>query len=149
LIDETKATIEVERDVADQLKDANVSIESVNAITLSHYHIDHFGDPSLFPPCTSLVVGPGFKSNKISFPGYPKNPNALTVDDAFHEREIIGLDFSTDLEINGFPTIDYFGDGSFYILQAQGHSQLRIHSHLFRFVQFLFTNQQTFIPHSS
>jgi hypothetical protein len=73
----------------------------------------------------------------------------LTVDDAFHEREIIELDFSTDLEINGFPTIDYFGDRSFYILQAQGHSQLRIHSHLFHFVQFLFTNQETFIPHSS
>lgn len=37
----------------------------------SHWHWDHIGDPSSFPPKTSLVVGPGFK--KTMLPGYPAN----------------------------------------------------------------------------
>jgi hypothetical protein len=112
--------------VADQLRGADIPLDSINAIMLSHYHVDHIGDPSLFPSTTSLVVGPGFKTNKSSFPGYPKNPDALTVDDAFHGRDIVELEFSNSLEIGGFPAIDYFGDGSFYILQSEGHSELHI-----------------------
>lgn len=35
----------------------------------SHWHWDHIGDPSTFPPSTQLVVGPGFK--EAFLPGYP------------------------------------------------------------------------------
>lgn len=35
----------------------------------SHWHWDHIGDPSTFPPSTRLVVGPGFK--EAFLPGYP------------------------------------------------------------------------------
>ena len=37
----------------------------------SHWHWDHIGDPSTFPPKTDLVVGPGFK--KAMLPGAPAN----------------------------------------------------------------------------
>ncbi|OKL55377.1 hypothetical protein UA08_09384 [Talaromyces atroroseus] len=118
--------VDISKDVADQLHDGGIALESINAIIWSHHHVDHTGDPSLFPRSTSLIVGPGFKSNKATYPGYPKNQNALVADDAFHGRELIELDFSTASSIGRFPAIDYFNDGSFYILQSLGHT----HDHL-------------------
>jgi glyoxylase-like metal-dependent hydrolase (beta-lactamase superfamily II) len=123
ILEAAKANINIDKDVAEQLAEANIPLESISSIIWSHHHLDHIGDPSLFPKSTSLVVGPGFKSNKTTFPGYPKNSDAHTLDDAFEGRELVELDFSTGLNIGGFPSIDYFGDGSFYILQAQGHSE--------------------------
>lgn len=41
----------------------------------SHWHWDHIGDASKFPPLTDIVVGLGFKGNFL--PGYPDNPNAF------------------------------------------------------------------------
>lgn len=41
---------------------------------LSHWHWDHLGDPSTFPPSTELVVGPGFK--KEFMPGFPANADS-------------------------------------------------------------------------
>jgi glyoxylase-like metal-dependent hydrolase (beta-lactamase superfamily II) len=121
-IEFAKAAMDIEKDVAELLKESKVPLESINAIIRSHPHIDHTGAPSMFPASTALVVRPGIKSNNTTFPGYPENPEALVANDAFSGRELIELDFSTDLKIGGFPTIDYFDDGSFYILQAQGHS---------------------------
>lgn len=40
----------------------------------SHWHWDHLGDPSRFPSCTELVVGPGFKDSFL--PGYPAKKDA-------------------------------------------------------------------------
>jgi glyoxylase-like metal-dependent hydrolase (beta-lactamase superfamily II) len=116
------ATVDIEKDIADQLTESNVPLESINSIIWSHHHLDHMGDPSLFPKTTSLVVGPGFKADKTTYPGYPRNPEAVVVDDAFEGRELVELDFSTGLDIGGFPAIDFFGDGSFYILKSPGHS---------------------------
>lgn len=85
--------------------------------------MDHVGDPSIFPKSTSLVVGPGFKSNKQTYPGYPEDPDAVVRQDAWEGRELIELDFAgADLEIGGFKALDFFGDGSFYLLEAAGHS---------------------------
>lgn len=71
-IEGAKAIVNVEKDVAEQLRDSNVTLESINSIIWSHNHLDHTGDPSLFPKSTSLVVGPGFKSDKTTFtPGIP------------------------------------------------------------------------------
>lgn len=44
----------------------------------SHWHLDHSGDPSTFPPTTSLIVGPGFK--EFLLPGYPENPEGLILE---------------------------------------------------------------------
>ena len=40
----------------------------------SHWHWDHTGDPSRFPPSTELVVGPGFKDAFL--PAYPEGQNS-------------------------------------------------------------------------
>jgi glyoxylase-like metal-dependent hydrolase (beta-lactamase superfamily II) len=118
-----KAVINVTTDVADQLKAASLPLTSINSIIWSHHHMDHIGDPSLFPESTSLVVGPGFKSNKRTYPGYPKNPDAVVSQSALEGRELVELDFAgVGLEIGGFKALDFFGDGSFYLLQATGHS---------------------------
>lgn len=122
-IDAAGAVMHVEKDVADQLTQANVPLESINSIIWSHHHLDHIGDPSLFPKSTSLVVGPGFKNEKTTFPGYPENPDAVIPGDGFEGRELVELDFSSDLSIGGYPAIDFFDDGSLYILQAPGHSK--------------------------
>ncbi|KAL4932778.1 uncharacterized protein BDV17DRAFT_253733 [Aspergillus undulatus] len=119
-------SLDIEKDVADHLHETGIPLDSIDAIVWSHHHFDHVGDPSLFPGSTALIVGPGFKTDKSTFPGYPKNPDAKTIDDAFHDREVVELDFSNaSSEIGGFPAIDYFGDGSFFFLQTKGHSKYK------------------------
>jgi len=109
--------------VADILNSASVPLSSIDSIIWSHHHVDHIGDPSLFPSTTSLVVGPGFKSNPKAYPGYPNNPDALTVQDAFEGRHLVELDFNeSQLRVCGLRAIDWFDDGSFYILEAPGHT---------------------------
>lgn len=84
-------------------------------------HFDHTGDPSTFPTSTKLIVGEGFK--KDFFPGYPADPKGHVLESDFEGREVMEVDFSsTDLIIGGFRAYDYFGDGSFYILDSPGHA---------------------------
>ncbi|KAL4817530.1 metallo-beta-lactamase superfamily protein [Aspergillus spinulosporus] len=124
LLEESDVVIDVSKDVADQLREEGVSLQSIDAIVWSHHHFDHVGDPSVFPSSTALIVGPGFKSDKTTFPGYPSNLDAETFDDAFQGREVIELDFSSaSMSIGGFPAIDYFGDGSFFLMSSEGHTR--------------------------
>jgi len=117
------ATADLSNDVADILNSASVPLSSIDSIIWSHHHFDHMGDPSLFPSSTSLIVGPGFKSNPTTYPGYPKNPDAITIQDAFEGRQLIELDFSqSQLKVCGLRAIDWFDDGSFYFLEALGHT---------------------------
>lgn len=122
-IQSAKAVVEVEQDVADQLRKANIPLESINSIIWSHHHMDHTGDPSLFPPSTELLVGPGFKLDKATAPGYPKNMDALVTDDAFIGRDLVELDFRSAIDIGGFLALDFFQDGSLYLLRSNGHSK--------------------------
>lgn len=109
---------EVTKDIPDQLIEHGVPLSDINAIIWSHSHIDHVGDPSVFPSSTSLVIGPGTPR-----PGYPKDPTSTLLESAFTDRSIRELDFDKDsrLEIGGLPAIDFFQDGSFYLLSAIGH----------------------------
>lgn len=47
----------------------------------SHWHWDHIGDPSTFPPSTDLIVGPGFKDAML--PGAPANPDSPLLESAY------------------------------------------------------------------
>jgi hypothetical protein len=67
------------------------------------------------------VVGPGV--NQAFFPGYPTKSDSFLLETDFANREVKELDFSTStISIGGLRAIDYFADGSFYILDAPGHS---------------------------
>lgn len=114
--------ITVQKDVARLLEEGKIEVANgaIAAIVLSHHHWDHTGDPSTFPSSTDLVVGPGFKD--AHFPGYPENPDATLLQTDYEGRGVREIDFSDDMEIGRFKAHDYFGDGSFYLLDTPGHS---------------------------
>lgn len=111
-------------DVPDSLQTHGRGLSEINSIIWSHAHIDHVGDPSVFPYSTDLVVGPGFKSAYM--PGYPVNPDATVLDSAFQGRSVKELDFdkfSSDIaNIGGFRAVDFWEDGSFWVLECPGHT---------------------------
>ena len=62
-------------------------------------------------------------SDDLLYPGYPKNPDALTVQDGFKGRQVVELDFSeSQLKVCRLRAIDWFNNGSFYLLEAPGHT---------------------------
>ncbi|ROV97805.1 hypothetical protein VPNG_08654 [Cytospora leucostoma] len=131
-----KATTEVtgcDRDIAsvldDEAENGGLRIRSsdIEAIVWSHTHFDHTGDPSRFPPTTELVVGPGVKS--AFWPGYPTDPDGSVLDSDGAGRVVREVSFTAapgtgggPLRIGRFDAFDYFGDGSFYLLDAPGHA---------------------------
>jgi len=112
--------VEIEKDVAQILEEKNVPLKSVEGIVWSHYHVDHTGDPSRFPEDTALIVGPGFKGR---FPhAYPTDPKSPITEDAWAGRELREISFaSSKAKFGRFNAFDYFGDGSFYLLDTPGH----------------------------
>lgn len=124
-----KKTTEVatEKNVAEILDAGGTGVgvksKDIEAVIWSHNHFDHVGDPSTFPPTTDLVVGPGFKAHY--WPGYPTNPDGALLDaDARGRtfREIVMRRGSEAVKIGRFDAVDFFGDGSFYLLDAPGHT---------------------------
>ncbi|KAI1862957.1 hypothetical protein JX265_009003 [Neoarthrinium moseri] len=111
----------VPKHIREILDEGGVDTKSLEAIIWSHWHFDHTGNPSTFEHSTKLIVGPGCKE-KI-FPGYPDNPVAQFLQKDVEGREIKELDFAeSPLKIGQFDAVDYFGDGSFYLLDSPGHA---------------------------
>ncbi|KAI9147347.1 Cytochrome P450 monooxygenase mpaDE [Paramyrothecium foliicola] len=107
--------------IASILRDSSLSLDSIEAIIWSHAHADHIGRPSLFPRSCTLVVGPGIKDSY--FPGWPTVQNAPVLEREVAGREVRELDFSgSNMIIGGFRAIEYFGNGSFYLLDAPGRA---------------------------
>ncbi|KAI9148731.1 Phenylacetone monooxygenase [Paramyrothecium foliicola] len=114
--------IQVNKNVAGILLDHGISLESVEAVIWSHWHWDHIGDPSTFPASADLVVGPGFKKEML--PGAPSNPQSPIQESDYIGRNLREISFErpNSLMIGRFPAFDYFGDGSFYLLDSPGHA---------------------------
>ncbi|KAH6691837.1 metallo-beta-lactamase superfamily protein [Verticillium dahliae] len=116
--------IEVIKSVAEILEENGIAAKEIEAVIWSHWHWDHIGDPSTFPPTTDLVVGPGFKDAML--PGAPANPDSPLLESDYTGRNLREISFNgTDaehLKIGEFPAFDYFGDGSFYLLDSPGHA---------------------------
>ncbi|KAF9267230.1 Metallo-hydrolase/oxidoreductase [Marasmius fiardii PR-910] len=107
----------IERDIVEQLQDGGVELESIEAVIWSHTHLDHTGDMSKWPSSTRLIIGPGSDRR-----GYPTVPDALLLDSDFADREVEELTFvNSSLRIAGLAAIDFFKDGSLYILDMPGH----------------------------
>ncbi|PFH55225.1 hypothetical protein XA68_10334 [Ophiocordyceps unilateralis] len=116
--------IDVDFDVREILQRQGVDLSEIEAIVWSHWHFDHTGDSSGFGPGTALVVGPGFcePENGI-FPGYPANPDSPILESDYAGRELREVSFAdSKVAVGRMSAIDYFGDGSFYLLDAPGHT---------------------------
>ncbi|KAF4629002.1 hypothetical protein G7Y89_g9145 [Cudoniella acicularis] len=72
--------------------------------------------------CTALVVGPNFKSSFI--PGFPSNKDSPIRESDYSGRELREISFEENrgFKIGNFNAYDYFGDGSFYLLDSPGHA---------------------------
>ncbi|KAI0275159.1 metallo-beta-lactamase superfamily protein [Gloeopeniophorella convolvens] len=111
-IEELGSNFTVTADVSEVLTENGVALESINSIFWSHHHFDHWGNPAL----------PGFEADFP--PGYPTNQSGQVPDSAFAGRTVRELDFNTTdvIQIGQFAALDYWKDGSFFILKAPGHT---------------------------
>lgn len=119
--------VNITADVPDILNAASIPLSSIDFTIWSHHHPDHTGDLTLFPTSTTLVVGPGLKSQPPTHADQISGPRAETLHEAFEGREVIELDFSSsEAKVAGLRAIDWFDDGSFYLLEAPGHTSNHI-----------------------
>jgi glyoxylase-like metal-dependent hydrolase (beta-lactamase superfamily II) len=113
--------IDVKKDVAEILEENGVDLKGIEAVVWSHWHYDHVGNMKTFPGSTKLIVGPGFK--EAFLPAYPTKEDSPLLESDWEGRELVEVDFSNSkAKIGKFKCLDYFGDGSFYLLDAPGHA---------------------------
>jgi hypothetical protein len=140
-------TIMVEKDVAEILGENGVDPGSIEAViwrvccpfslglsnmcplkadeSTSHGHFDHIGNMQTFPSNVDLIVGPGI--TEAYMPGWPQRDVPLQETD-FAGRKVREMSLEgSDLKIGSFRALDYFGDGSFCLLDAPGVSAARSH----------------------
>ncbi|KZV89072.1 Metallo-hydrolase/oxidoreductase [Exidia glandulosa HHB12029] len=115
--------LDVSRDVADSLRDGGLEPEEIEYVLISHLHFDHVGDPSVFPRATFLL---GAGGRALLENGYPKNPTAVVSAHPLPEdpARTQWLDPSSGgwHPLGPFErTLDFFEDGSLYIVDAPGH----------------------------
>ncbi|KAF2439162.1 hypothetical protein P171DRAFT_436500 [Karstenula rhodostoma CBS 690.94] len=112
--------LHVQKGVREQLEEHGVNVKDIEGIVWSHWHWDHTGDPSTFEKSTALIVGPGFISNFT--PGYPIDKKGRILQSDLDGRELREISFDHNLKMGEFDAFDYFGDGSFYLLNSPGHA---------------------------
>ena len=112
--------INIPKNVNEIQREGDVDDRKIDAVVWSHWHFDHTGDLSLFPQSTDLYVGPGF--SEAFMPGYPTNKDCPILDADFKGRTVHEPSFDTNTKIGAFPSHDFFGDGSFYLLDVPGHA---------------------------
>lgn len=109
-------------DAFDLLSQGPVPPSSITAIVLSHLHFDHTGDPTRFPDIAELIVGPG--GHDAASPGWPVAERSPFASAPLQHPRFRELSFEVDTwePFGPFPrTYDYFGDGSFLLVDAPGH----------------------------
>ncbi|KAJ7022736.1 hypothetical protein C8F04DRAFT_1223799 [Mycena alexandri] len=112
----------VSKDIVEQLSEDGVEPKSISAVIWRReiMHVDQRlvpGDMSKFPSTTELVFGKDTLTET-----YETNPRSTLVPSDLAGRNLVRLDFDTaPLVIGGLKAVDFFEDGSFYILDVPGH----------------------------
>lgn len=109
------------KSAAELLEENGISRDSIDYVVYSHLHFDHIGNPGEFPH-SQVVVGPGSKA--AAYPGYPTDPNSGFLGSVLEHPRVRELSYETDawVSFGPFPkALDFFGDGSFLLLDAPGH----------------------------
>lgn len=113
--------IRTEADFADQSQAHGIELSPIDTIFFSHMHFDHVGDAARLPSSCRIVVGPGVSERCL--PEYPENPDSQLCGDMFLNRNLHELDFSkASMNMAGFRALDWFGDGSFHVLDTPGNA---------------------------
>ncbi|KZV92074.1 Metallo-hydrolase/oxidoreductase [Exidia glandulosa HHB12029] len=116
-------TIDVSQDVGDSLRRGGLELEAVDYVLLSHLHFDHIGDPSAVPRATFLV---GAGGRALLENGYPKDPSS-TLDAQLLPEDPTRTQWLDPTSEGWHPlgpferALDFFGDGTLYIVDAPGH----------------------------
>lgn len=116
--------LDVQKGVGEILQENGVDVAAgaIEAVFWSHWHFDHIGDMSTFPGSTTLITGPGVK--KAFLPAFPTNPKSPLLESDFTRREHKEIDFDSQAttKVGRFRAVDFFEDGSFYLVDAPGHA---------------------------
>ena len=93
-----------------------VPLSSIDAIILGHSHFDHSGNIAAFPTTVDLVVGPDSDPLDILAEKLDVPLKAL------EDRRVRYLNRATEkwVDVGAFKGLDYFGDGSLYLLDTPG-----------------------------
>lgn len=94
----------------------NIPLESISTFVIGHAHFDHIGNLAHLPKSVRLVVGPN------SPVGEQLADELDVAKEEVLEREVRVLGRETDKweNVGTFKGLDYFGDGSFWILDVPG-----------------------------
>ncbi|KAL9119228.1 MAG: hypothetical protein Q9187_004217 [Circinaria calcarea] len=106
--------------ITEILVENGLKLGKIDGMVWSHWHWDHIGDPSLFPQSAELIVGPGVK--EAFLPGYPARKDSPLLEADFKGRDVHEITFDGQLKIGQYRAHDFFGDGSFYLLDVPGHA---------------------------
>jgi glyoxylase-like metal-dependent hydrolase (beta-lactamase superfamily II) len=106
--------IYVKQDVPESLSKGGISPDDVDFVCLSHLHWDHTGDTHLFKHSTFLV---GEKCQPLLEKTYPHVQDHVLPPDRTRF-----LDLASGHSVGPFPhALDFFNDGSLYLIDASGH----------------------------
>ncbi|KAI0674754.1 hypothetical protein C8Q78DRAFT_988585 [Trametes maxima] len=108
------------------LERGGIAPDTIAHICISHIHLDHAGDPALFPRA-QLLLGAGSEGLIAAHgPDFHDTFFAITLPPAAEEGRpsprVTFLDPAGWPALGPFPrALDWYGDGSLYIVDAAGH----------------------------
>ncbi|KAG1877304.1 hypothetical protein F4604DRAFT_670387 [Suillus subluteus] len=112
---------DVTQTVAESLESGGVVPSSVDLVVLSHLHWDHVGDPSPFTTA-EFILGEGSKKALGLEAGSSINPTFFSSVRLPDDRLRFITASDLNMAIGPYPrAMDFFGDGSMYIIDAPGH----------------------------